>query len=341
MCLKVVLRIEGLPLQEVAGLARMTEEAGADALVAAENRFDGFLPFVLAAEHTSRIAMGPSVAIAFPRSPMITAQLAWELQRYSAGRFQLGLGTQVRGHIQRRFGLEWQRPVQRMREYVAALRAVWHSFQTGGKLDVRGDFYNLSLLPPQFSPGPIDHPSVPVLIAGVNANICRLAGEACDGLLLHPLGSPAYVRQVARPAVEEGARRSGRSLDAFEMSASGFVITGQTKEEVAERRAAARERIAFYGSTPTYQTILAVHGWEGLTSELHQMSREGKWKEMADAINDEMMDAFCLSGTYDEIGGKLRERWHGLATRVEIPVTAMVNATPEQRKRVVRDLQGV
>ena len=230
--MKVVFRSEGMPLDPLLEAARLAEQAGGHALLTAENRFDPFLPLVLAAEHTSRIKIGPSVAIAFPRSPFMTAQLGWELQRYSNGRFELGLGTQVRGHIRRRFGASWEPPVRRMREYIGAVRSIWHSFQTGERLNVTGEFYSLNLLTPQFNPGPIDHPDIPVLVAGANRGMCRLAGSACEGLLLHPLASPEYVRQVAWPAVEEGAQSADRSLDAFELSSSGFVAAGDTDAEV-------------------------------------------------------------------------------------------------------------
>ena len=338
--MKVVFRSEGMPLDPLLEAARLAEQAGGHALLTAENRFDPFLPLVLAAEHTTRIKIGPSVAIAFPRSPFMTAQLGWELQRYSNGRFELGLGTQVRGHIRRRFGASWEPPVRRMREYIGAVRSIWHSFQTGERLNVAGEFYSLNLLTPQFNPGPIDHPDIPVLVAGANRGMCRLAGSACEGLLLHPLASPEYVRQVAWPAVEEGAQSADRSLDAFELSSSGFVAAGDTDAEVGERWEAIRERIAFYASTPAYQTILKVHGWEDLTPALHARSREGKWKEMAGLISDEVVAAFTVSGRYEEIGAKLRQRWDGVASRVEVALTAIERATPEQVARIVADVTG-
>ena len=338
--MKVAFRSEGMPLASLVEAARLAEQAGGHVLLTAENRFDPFLPLVLAAEHTSRIKIGPSVAIAFPRSPFMAAQLAWELQRYSNGRFELGLGTQVRAHIRRRFGATWDRPIRRMREYVESLRAIWHSFQTGERLNVTGDFYSLNLLTPQFNPGPIDHPHVPVLVAGANKGMCRLAGSLCEGLLLHPLATPKYVREAAWPAVQAGAESAGRSLDAFELHSSGFVAAGDTDAEVRERWEVIRERIAFYGSTPAYQTILKVHGWDDLTPALHAKSREGKWKEMAGLISDEVVAAFTVSGRYEEIGAQLRERWDGVASRVEVALTAIERAAPEQVARIVADAAG-
>lgn len=338
--MKVAFRSEGMPLSPLLEAARLAEQAGGHVLLTAENRFDPFLPLVLAAEHTARINLGPSVAIAFPRSPFMTAQLGWELQRYSNGRFELGLGTQVRGHIRRRFGATWDRPIRRMREYIESVRAIWHSFQTGERLNVTGDFYSLNLLTPQFNPGPIDHPHVPVLVAGANKGMCRLAGSLCEGLLLHPLASPKYVREVAWPAVQAGAESAGRSLDVFELSSSGFIAAGDTDAEVRERQEVIRERIAFYASTPAYQTILKVHGWEDLTPALHAKSREGKWKEMAGLISDEVVAAFTVSGRYEEIGAQLRERWDGVASRVEVALTAIERASPEQVARIVADAAG-
>ena len=338
--MKVAFRSEGMPLAPLLDAARLAEQAGGHVLLTAENRFDPFLPLVLAAEHTTRIKIGPSVAIAFPRSPFMTAQLGWELQRYSSGRFELGLGTQVRGHIQRRFGATWGRPIGRMRNYIEAVRAIWNGFQTGEGLSVTGDFYSLNLLTPQFNPGPIDHPHIPVLVAGANKGMCRLAGSTCEGLLLHPLASPKYVQEVAWPAVEAGAESAARSLGAFELSSSGFVAAGDTDAEVRERWEVIRERIAFYASTPAYQTILKVHGWEDLTPALHARSREGKWKEMAGLIGDEVVAAFTVSGRYEEVGAKLRERWDGVASRVEVALTAIEGATPEQVARIVADATG-
>ena len=338
--MKVAFRSEGMPLAPLLDAARLAEQAGGHVLLTAENRFDPFLPLVLAAEHSARIKIGPSVAIAFPRSPFMTAQLGWELQRYSGGRFELGLGTQVRGHIQRRFGAEWGRPIGRMRNYIEAVRAIWNGFQTGERLNVTGDFYSLNLLTPQFNPGPIDHPHIPVLVAGANKGMCRLAGSTCEGLLLHPLASPEYVRQVAWPAVEAGAESAARTLDAFELSSSGFVAAGDTNTEIQERWEVIRERIAFYASTPAYQTILKVHGWEDLTPALHAKSREGKWKEMAGLIGDEVVAAFTVSGRYEEVGAKLRERWDGVASRVEVALTAIEGAKPEQVARIVADATG-
>jgi probable F420-dependent oxidoreductase len=310
------LAVEGKHLPRIAEAAREAESLGFAGLFASETKHDSFLPLALAAEHTRRIQLGNSVAIAFSRSPMVTAQLAWDLQDFSGGRLLLGLGTQVRAHIERRFSMPWGRPVARLRDYLGALRAIWHSFQTGEPLQYEGEFYRHTLITPFFNPGPIEHPEIPVYIAGVNPGLCRLAGEACEGFHVHPFHSPEYVRRVVLPAVEEGAAKAGRSTGEVELATSVFVITGESSEEAERQRERMRAQLAFYASTPTYRVVLEVHGWERVGEELSKLAAAKKWEEMPKLVSDEMLAAFAVEAAPDELGAAVRERYEGLIGRV-------------------------
>jgi len=246
----------------------------------------------VAAGTTARVKLGTAIAVAFPRSPMILAHIAWDLQAASDGRFILGLGTQVKGHNERRFSVKWEAPGPRIREVVLALRAIWDCWQNGTKLDFRGQFYRFDLMTPFFNPGPIKHPNIPVYIAGVNQYICRVAGEVCDGLHVHPFNSPKYLREFVHPAVEEGLQKSGRKRSDFTYATFVFVVLGDTDKELAETRQTVKQQIAFYASTRTYEPVLAAHGWQDLAPKLHRKSIEGDWKGMADLITDEMVRVF-------------------------------------------------
>ncbi|GFG52679.1 LLM class F420-dependent oxidoreductase [Mycolicibacterium agri] len=309
---------EGSSALATGSISRWAEEIGVAGLWAGENKHDAFLPLAVAAEYTSRIQLGTAVAIAFSRSPMVTAQLAWDLQRRSRGRFLLGLGTQVKPHVLRRFSMPWDRPVARLRDYVCALRAIWHSFQSGEPLNYAGRFYRHNLLPPVFNPGPLDHPHIPVAIAGVSPALISLAGEMCDGLHVHPFHTPAYIRSVVLPEVGKGAASAGRAAAEVELSTSTFVITGDSGEERERQRAAVKSRIAFYASTPAYRVVLNVHGWDAISEKLHAMSRQGRWDEMSDCVTDEMVSAFAVEADPGDVGAALRERYDGLVDRVAL-----------------------
>jgi probable F420-dependent oxidoreductase len=272
----------------------------------------------LAASGTQRIRLATSVAIAFPRSPMIVAYISRNLQDLSKGRFVLGLGTQVKGHIERRFSTEWGSPGPRLREYVEALRAIWRTWETGEPLQYQGKFYSLTLMTPEFSPPAPEFGPIPVHIAAVNSYNIQLAGEICDGLRVHSFATPAYVRDTIRPNVENGAQKSGRDLAAFEMSAGGFIATGESEEEIVAARESARYRIAFYGSTRTYLPVLEHHGWGPLNEDLRSLIAQSRWKDLGTVIPDDVLDAFCVTGTYDEIADRFTEAWGGLADSVTV-----------------------
>ncbi len=309
---------EGKYLKEVGRTARAAEELGFAGLWTSETKHDAFLPLAIAANGTGRMDLGTSVAIAFSRSPMETAQTAWDLQSLSDGRFVLGLGTQVRAHVERRFSMPFDRPAARLREYVLALRAIWESFQAEGRLNFEGEFYRHTLMTPFFNPGPIEHPEIPVYIAGVNTRLARLAGELCDGFHVHPFHTPEYVRQVVQPAIEEGAEKENRSPKDVEFATSVFIITGDGEEQIEKQRQKMRAQAAFYASTPTYRTVLDVHGWGEVGERLGGLAREKKWQEMSKLITDEMLHAFAVEASPDEVGSALKKRYEGLIDRVAL-----------------------
>ncbi len=305
-------------LGDVAGYARRAEEAGFGAIWSAETRHDPFLPLAVAATATSRVGLGTAIAVAFPRSPMVLAHIAWDLQKASGGRFVLGLGSHVNAHNERRFSVPWEPPGPRIREVVQALRAIWDSWQTGARLDFHGRSYRFDLMTPFFDPGPIEHPRIPVYLAGVNPQMCRIAGEVADGLHVHSFHSARYLRERVHPAVQEGLARAGRSRADFTFRASTMVVLGDTVEERHRRARAVKQQIAFYASTRTYQPVLAAHGLEDLAPRLHAKSLAGDWEGMADLITDETLDFFAVSGPFEEIGERIHERYRGLYDRTQL-----------------------
>jgi probable F420-dependent oxidoreductase len=314
MKLDVNVAIESL--RDVAALARDAEELGFDGLWASETRHDPFLPLALAAEHTSRVSLGTAIAVAFPRSPTVVAHVAWDLQAASGGRLILGLGTQVKGHNERRFSVPWTAPGPRLRDYILALRAIWECWQTGGPMSFRGEHYAITLMTPFFNPGPIAHPKIPVYIAAVNAYNLRLAGELCEGVHVHPFHSVAYLRDYALPHIQAGLDRSGRTRKDLTLATSVFMVTGRSTAELASAREQARAQIAFYASTRTYEPVLAAHGWQDLMPRLHRKSVEGDWTGMARLVTDEMLREFTVEAPLDGLAEALTARYRGLLDRV-------------------------
>jgi probable F420-dependent oxidoreductase len=304
-------------LDGIATAARRIEELGFDGVTTPEAGHDPFLPLMIAAEHTSRISLGTNVAIAFPRSPMVVAQIAWDLQRFAGGRFRLGLGTQVKGHNERRYSAPWTGPPgPRLREYLLCLKAIFQTFQSGDRPSFAGKHYQFTLMSPFFNPGPNETPHVPIYIAALNTYMARLAGELCDGLRLHPLGTFAYTREVVLPAVEAGARKAGRQLADIDIVASPFLITGKNEAEVQAAKAGVRQQVAFYASTRTYHGVLQFHGWGDVGMQLHGLSLEGKWVEMLNLITDDMLAHFAVVGTYEELVPKLKESWGKISNTI-------------------------
>ncbi len=305
-------------LKEVPAQAQRAEALGFDGIGFGELAHDVFLLAAMALEHTQRLRVGTSIAIAFPRSPMIVAYTSWDLQRMSGGRFELGLGTQVKGHNERRFSVPWSAPAPRMREYIQSLRAIWDCWQHGTPLDYRGQHYTFTLMTPEFNPGPIGTPPPPVYVAAVGPAMCRAAGEAADGLLMHSFNTRRYTEEVVMPMVAQGSKRAGRSPSDVLVTGGGMIATGATEAEVVASRENSRRRIAFYGSTRTYKGVWDVHEWGDTCLRLHDLSIKGKWAEMPRLIDDTMLDTFCVSGTYDQIGPKLKERFGPYSQRISL-----------------------
>jgi probable F420-dependent oxidoreductase len=299
------------PLDRVGEIARAAERAGIAGLWTAETSHDPFLPLALAAEHTERLELGTAIAVAFARSPVAVAATAWDLARQSRGRFLLGLGTQVRAHIERRFGLAWSgRPVAQLREYVSVMRMAWRAWQTGERPSFRGEHYRFTLMSPLFDPGPIEHPDVPIFLAGVGAGMTRLAGEVADGLIVHPLHSRAYLADVVAPAVADGAQAAGRATGA--VSFAGSVIVATSEVEAAE----ARRTIGFYASTPTYRGVLEHHGWGSIADALADHARHRRWDALGNEVHDQMLETFAVVADADGLRAALERRADGLLDRV-------------------------
>jgi probable F420-dependent oxidoreductase len=318
MQLDLALPVEGNRLAGVAELAQRADQLGFAALWTPETQHDPFLPLVLAAQHSQRLQIGTGVAIAFARSPMVVAQSAWDLQALSGGRFLLGLGTQVQAHIERRFSAPWGAPIERMRDYIGALRAIWQSWQQGTPLQYQGSYYTHTLMTPFFSPGPISHPDIPIYLAGVNKGLASLAGELCEGFHVHPFHSPAYLRERLRPQIERAAERAGRPANAVQLAGSVMVITGSNEAELEQARQQARSQIAFYASTPSYRVVLESHGWGRVGERLSRLAATRRWAEMPALIDKEMLAAFALESEPDQLASALHARYAGLLDRATL-----------------------
>ena len=292
------------------------EEIGYDGAFTAETSHDPFLPLLLAAEGTERLELATGIAVAFARSPMTLAYTAWDLQAHSGGRLLLGLGSQIKAHVEKRFSMPWSAPAARMREFILALRAIWACWQDGVPLDFRGEFYRHTLMTPFFNPGPIPPGPPRVLLAAVGEKMTEVAGEVADGIILHGFTTERYVREVTMPALERGWARSGRRREDFQITGPMFVVTGTTEEETAQAAALTRQQIAFYGSTPAYRGVLELHGWGDLQPELNRLSKEGRWAEMGDLITDEILHTFAVVGTPEEVPTLLAARYGDLLDRL-------------------------
>lgn len=321
-------------LTSVPETARRAEALGFDGIWSSETMHDPFLPGALIAEHTQRLQFGTAVAIAFGRSPATLAYTAWDLAQASKGRFILGLGTQVKPHIEKRFGMPWPDSVTgKLSEQIGAIRAFWRAWQTGERLDFRGEYYRLSLMTPFFNPGPIEHPNIPIYVAGVNRGLARLAGEAADGFVVHPFHSIRYLDEVLKPAIEKGRAAAGRPRADFAISATAFVVTSPEEDLLV------RTQIGFYASTPSYQPVMALHGWQETAERLSALARRGDWGAMPAQISDEMLQTFAVVSPAEELGARLKERYGGRADRLGL----YLPFTPGKRDafwaRLLSDLQ--
>ena len=316
--MKVDAEIAATSPGDAAALAEKAEEAGFDCLWINETKHDPFVQIALAAGSTRKIQLGTSIALAFTRSPMTLAYTAWDLQSISKGRFILGLGSQVKGHIERRFGMKWEPPAPKMKDVVLALRAVWGSWQTGTRLDYNGRFFHLDLMTPFFNPGPIECPAMPVYIAAVNEGMCRVGGMVADGVHVHPLHTVRYLSEVVRPAIAEGASKASRKKEEVAVAASVFAAVGGNESEVRAVREAMKQQIAFYASTRSYRRVLELHGWGDVGERLHTLSVKGEWEAMGKEVTDEMLDEFVVQGSWSEIGSVVGKKYNGLVDRVRV-----------------------
>ena len=303
--------------------ASTIERQGYDGCWSAEINHDPFLPLTLAAEHTSRVELGTTIAVAFARNPMTVANVGWDLQAYSQGRFILGLGSQIRPHIEKRFSMPWSRPVARMREFVLALRAIWSCWQDGTELRFEGDFYTHKLMTPMFTPEPMSFASPKVFVAAVGEAMTEMCGEVADGMIGHAFTTKRYLQEVTIPTLMRGIERSGRDRSDFQLMCPVFVVTGESEADLESAAAATRKQIAFYGSTPAYRKVLELHGWGDVHDELHRLSLAGDWDAMGSLIDDEMLDAFAVVAPVDVLAAKLKSRCDGVVDRalVGLPKT--------------------
>lgn len=296
--------------------AQKAEADGFDGIFASETNQDPFLTLLLAAEHTERIEIGTNIAVAFARNPMSLAQSAHDLQRFSEGRFILGLGSQIKPHITKRFSMEWSKPAARMREMILALRAIWATWNDGEPLRFEGEFYTHTIMTPFFTPSPSPHGPPQVMLAAVGPLMTQVAGEVGDGLLAHGFTTAEYLRDVTLPALEEGAARSGRTRADLTIALPAFVVTGDGDEATEKAAAAVRKQIAFYGSTPAYAGVLEHHGWDDLQPELNRLSKQGQWAEMGELITDDVLEAFAVVAPPDRVAQGLLDRWGGTIDRM-------------------------
>lgn len=321
-----------------AGAALDAEGQGYDGWFAVETQIDPFLACVLAAERTQRIDLGTAIAVAFARNPMTVALQANDVQTLSEGRFTLGLGSQIKPHIERRYSMTWSKPAARMREFILAIRAIWKSWETSEKLNFEGDFYTHTLMSPFFDPGPNPHGNPKIFLAAVGPLMTQAAGEVADGLLCHGFCTERYLREATVPALERGFAKSGRTMEGFEITAPAFVATGDTDEEIEEAVAMIRQQIGFYGSTPAYRPVLDVHGWGELHDELNAMTKRGEWADLGAMIDDEVLAAFAIVGTPDEAIAEIKKRYGDIATRITLTLPPGCEA--ERRKALFDSLRA-
>ncbi|MEZ5569179.1 MAG: TIGR03617 family F420-dependent LLM class oxidoreductase [Halioglobus sp.] len=306
------------PLGNAAAEARRLADIGYDGVYTLEGSWDPFYPLVLAAEHAPQLDIATGIAVAFPRNPMHLAYQAWDLQRFSGGKFLLGIGSQIKTHIEKRFGVPFSPPAARMREYILALKAIFDCWQNGAPMDFRGEYYQHTLMTPMFNAGPLEVGPPPVLLGALGPLMTEVAGEVADGLIVHPFNSMPFLTEHALPAVERGLAKSGRERAAFTLQINAIVITGEDAQAMEAARKSVRDLLGFYASTPAYRPPMDAVGYGELQPELNRLSKEGRWQELGDHIDDTFLEAFATIGAPDEIAAKLRERYGDHADRLAI-----------------------
>ncbi|MFZ4719130.1 MAG: LLM class F420-dependent oxidoreductase [Ilumatobacteraceae bacterium] len=321
--------------------AKELEAAGYSGAWTAETSHDPFFPCLLGAEHTETLELGTSIAVAFARNPMLLANIGWDLQAFSKGRFNLGLGSQIKPHITKRFSMEWSHPAARMREMIMAIRAIWDTWENGTPLAFRGDFYTHTLMTPFFTPDRADLAGfgVPkIFLAGVGELMTEVAGEVCDGFICHGFTTEKYLREVTIPALERGRAKAGKTMEGFEIIGPSFVVTGNTEDEMAAAAAGTRQQIAFYGSTPAYRSVLEIHGWGELQDELNRLSKQGQWAEMGNLITDEILETFAVVGQPETVAPELHRRYGDVIQRISF--YAPYKSDPERWAGVLEALKA-
>ncbi|HAA66264.1 MAG TPA: LLM class F420-dependent oxidoreductase [Acidimicrobiaceae bacterium] len=309
-----------LDVRTIATGAQEIEALGYDGIAVEECKDDPYQQLTLASVNTTSLDLATSIAMAFPRSPTITAMSAWTLQKVSGGRLILGLGSQVRGHIRRRYGMEWSAPAPRMRDYILAMKAVWRCWQYQEPLNHDGDHYKLNLMVPLFDPGPIEHPDIPIHISAINTNMCAVAGEVAEGIRLHPVCTAKYIEQVMIPAVAKGAARGNRDPEAVDWCHKPLIATAPDEASLVPVAESVRARVGFYLATPAYKAAFEVHGWEDKVDHAASLSREQRWEEIPALVDDEMFHTIATVGTYDQIANLLNERFGNLIDRIEFSI---------------------
>ena len=314
------------------------EECGYDAAFSAEINNDPFFPLVLAAEHSSRIKLTTSISVAFARNPMTMANLGWDLNHYCRGRFTVGLGSQIKPHITRRFSMPWSKPAARMREFILAMQAIWHCWETGTKLGFNGEFYRHDLMTPMFTPRKSDFGGPGINLAAVGPLMTEVAGEVANGVISHGFTTADYLQQVTIPAVERGLRKSGRNRTDFDISLPAMVVAGATEEAFEESRRAIRAQLGFYASTPAYRPVLELHGWGDLQTEANELTRENRWDDLGALITDEILHTFALvAEDIDEVPALLEQRFGGLA---DTWMCTVDTGEPERQKQFIKAIQN-
>lgn len=314
-------------LSEITKLSTIVEKTGFNCLWTSETKHNPFLPLVLAAENTQKIELGTAITVALARSPTVIAYTSWDLAQLSKGRFILGLGTQVRGHIQRRFGMEWNSPIEKLQEMIHAIRSIWNSWQNQTPLNFKGKYFNLNLMTPFFNPGSIENPNIPIYIAGVNQKLCRTAGMLCDGFHIHPLHTQNYIQDFIIPNIKLGAEESNRSVNDVTLSGSAFVITGPDEKSINKQKEFVRSQIAFYASTPSYAKVFELHGWSSVSTELNKLVLLGNFKEMTSLITDEMLETIAIIGEPHEIAHLAMKKYSGLLNRINFYIPFELTAS--------------
>jgi probable F420-dependent oxidoreductase len=325
-------------LANVVEAATTLERRGYDGCWTAEINHDPFLPLTLAAEHTDTIELGTSIAVAFARNPMTVANVGWDLQEYSGGRLNLGLGSQVQPHIEKRFSMPWSHPVRRMREFVLAMQEIWTCWRDGSKLSFEGEFYTHKLMTPMFTPEPHDYEFPKMFIAAVGEAMTEMSGEVADGLLAHAFTTKRYFEEVTTPALLRGMHRSGRRRSDFQVSCPVFVVTAEDEAGLSAAAVGTRKQIAFYGSTPAYRKVLELHGWGGLHDELHRLSKQGDWDGMGALIDDEVLEEFAVVAPIEKVAAKIRDRCDGVIDRVMVGFPRTISDATVSA--VLHDLRG-